>query len=80
MRDSATQIEDQIDKSRNALHQNKMDLARLKGQLNRADSKDPSYVSPLIFFFYTAFHSEMGKFTQKKKQQKTKRKKLCFNF
>ena len=45
MRDSATQIEDQIDKTRNALHQNKMGLARLKGQINRVDSKDPSYVS-----------------------------------
>ena len=45
MKDSATQIEDQIDKTRNALHQNKMDLARLKGQINRVDSKDPSYVS-----------------------------------
>ena len=45
MRDSATQIEDQIDKTRNSLHQNKMDLARLKGQINRVDSKDPAYVS-----------------------------------
>ena len=45
MRDSATQIEDQIDKTRNTLHQNKMGLARLKGQINRVDSKDPSYVS-----------------------------------
>lgn len=45
LRDSATQIEEEIDKTKNSMHQNKVDVARLKGQLERLDTKDPKYVS-----------------------------------
>lgn len=45
LRDSATQIEEEIDKTKNSMHQNKVDVARLKGQLERMDTKDPKYVS-----------------------------------
>lgn len=45
LRDSATQIEEEIDKTKNSMHQNKMEVARLKGQLERLDPKDPKYVS-----------------------------------
>uniref|UniRef100_K1Q2Y9 Paramyosin n=1 Tax=Magallana gigas TaxID=29159 RepID=K1Q2Y9_MAGGI len=43
LRDSATQIEEEIDKTKNSMHQNKVDVARLKGQLERMDTKDPKY-------------------------------------
>ncbi|XP_078324889.1 uncharacterized protein LOC111125942 isoform X3 [Crassostrea virginica] len=43
LRDSATQIEEEIDKTKNSMHQNKMEVARLKGQLERLDPKDPKY-------------------------------------
>ncbi|XP_056011092.1 centriolin-like isoform X6 [Ostrea edulis] len=43
LRDSATQIEEEIDKTKNSMHQNKVDVARLKGQLERLDTKDPKY-------------------------------------
>lgn len=45
LRDSATQIEEEIDKTKNSMHQNKVEVARLKGQLERMDTKDPKYVS-----------------------------------
>lgn len=45
LRDGATQIEEEIDKTRDSLHDNKVDVARLKGKLDRLDNKDPSYVS-----------------------------------
>ncbi|XP_061184132.1 centriolin-like [Saccostrea echinata] len=43
LRDSATQIEEEMDKTKNSMHQNKMEVARLKGQLERLDTKDPKY-------------------------------------
>ncbi|KAL5012076.1 hypothetical protein ScPMuIL_010627 [Solemya velum] len=43
LRDGATQIEEEIDKTRDSLHDNKVDVARLKGKLDRLDNKDPSY-------------------------------------
>lgn len=50
LRDSATQIEEEIDKTKNSMHQNKVDVARLKGQLERMDTKDPKYVSRLAIY------------------------------
>lgn len=45
LKDSATQIEDEIQKTQNSMHRNKVDVARLKGQLDALDTKDPKYVS-----------------------------------
>jgi hypothetical protein len=45
MKDSATQIEEELDKTKTSLHKHKMDLARMKDQLSRMDNKDPNYVS-----------------------------------
>ena len=47
MKDSATQIEEERDKTINALHKNKLEVARLKDQLGRLDSNHPNYVSYL---------------------------------
>jgi predicted phage-related endonuclease len=44
LKDSATQIEDEIQKTQQTMYKNKVDVARLKGQLDALDTKDPKYV------------------------------------
>ena len=48
MKDSATQIEEELEKTKNSMHKHKLDLARMKDQISRMDNKDPKYVS-IIF-------------------------------
>ena len=43
LKDSATQIEDEIQKTQQTMYKNKVDVARLKGQLDALDTKDPKY-------------------------------------
>ncbi|CAG2249623.1 CNTRL [Mytilus edulis] len=50
LKDSATQIEDEIQKTQNTVHKNKVDVARLKGQLDALDTKDPKYFWFQIFY------------------------------
>lgn len=57
MKDSATQIEEELDKTKHQMHRHKMELAKMKDQISRMDNTDPNYVSlsmnnytPLKFF------------------------------
>ncbi|XP_060590560.1 centriolin-like [Ruditapes philippinarum] len=43
MKDSATQIEEELEKTKNSMHKHKMELARMKDQISRMDNKDPNY-------------------------------------
>ena len=45
MKDSATQIEEEAEKTRRSMHQHKMEMNKLKDKLARLDNKDPNYVS-----------------------------------
>ncbi|XP_053381516.1 centriolin-like isoform X4 [Mercenaria mercenaria] len=43
MKDSATQIEEELEKTKTSMHKHKMDLARMKDQISRMDNTDPNY-------------------------------------
>ncbi|KAL4219131.1 hypothetical protein ACF0H5_021713 [Mactra antiquata] len=43
MKDSATQIEEELEKTKTQMHRHKMDLARMKDQISRMDNTDPNY-------------------------------------
>jgi len=51
LKDSATQIEEEIDKTKNSLHKHKIDVARLRDQLGRMDKNHPNYVNNFMYNF-----------------------------
>ena len=52
MKDSATQIEEEVDKTKTELHRHKMEMNKLKDKLSRMDKNDPHYVSYIIGFIH----------------------------
>jgi len=62
MKDSATQIEEEVDKTKTELHRHKMEMNKLKDKLSRMDKNDPHYVSYVIGHIHIQKYSHMGCF------------------